>query len=342
MAAEGILFGIGNPLLDISAHVEPAYLDKYHLKAGNAILAEASHLPIYEEMQKLYPVEYIAGGAAQNSIRVAQWLLGTPRASVYVGCIGKDDNGKTLRSATEAAGVETQYLYDETAVTGTCAVLITDKERSLCTNLGAANNYKKSHIESPILQKVIERAQLYYSTGYFLTVSPDTLVHIGEHAAKNNKPFLFNLAAPFVIQFFSQQMESVLPYVDVVFSNEDEAKAFGTKYNWGEDLKIIAQKLASWDKKNDKRPRTVIFTQGADKTVVYHDGKIHEYQPLKIAREAIVDLNGAGDAFAGGFLAGYALGKDIEQCVKAGHYAASEVIQRSGCTLPEKPTFSFQ
>lgn len=96
-------------------------------------------------------------------------MLGTPRASVYSGCIGNDENGKTLRTVTEAAGVETQYQVDESTVTGTCAVLITDKERytihtrsqciyayfrSLCTNLGAANNFKKTHMESPTMQKV--------------------------------------------------------------------------------------------------------------------------------------------------------------------------------------------
>jgi adenosine kinase len=341
MATEGALFVIGNPLLDISAHVDVAYLNKYNLKAGNAILAEPSHLPIYDEIQKQGKVEYIAGGAAQNSARVAQWLIGTPRSTVYVGCIGNDANGKTLKNTTEAAGVVTQYLVDENTPTGTCAVLITDKERSLCTNLGAANNYKKSHIESPALQQILEKAQAFYSTGYFITVSPDSLVHIGEHAAKANKPFLFNLAAPFVIQFFWDAMASVLPYVDVIFSNEDEAKTFGQKQGWGEDLPTIAQKLGAWTKVNTKRPRTVIFTQGADSTVVYHDGQVSSHKPLRVEPSQIVDLNGAGDSFVGGFLAGYVQGKSIEQSIQGGHYAASEVIRRSGCTLPEKPAFSF-
>jgi len=338
---EGILFGIGNPLLDFSVHVDLDYLNKYDLKPGDAVLAKETQLSIYEEIKKQYQVEYIAGGAAQNSIRVAQWLLGTPKATVYVGCIGNDENGKMLRDVTESAGVQTHYLVDEKAPTGTCAVLITHKERSLCTQLGAANNYKKHHIESADLQKVLERAQMFYSTGYFLTVSPETLVHIGEHAVKTNKPFLFNLAAPFVIQFFFEQMSSVLPYIDVIFSNEDEARAFGTKQNWGDDLKVIAEKLAGWPKVNDKRKRAVVFTQGAKSTIVYHDGKAQECNPIPVPSDQIVDLNGAGDSFVGGFLAGYVQGKSFEESVKAGHYAASEVIRRSGCTLPEKPNFSF-
>jgi len=338
---EGAIFCIGNPLLDISAVVDVDFLTKYELKAGNATLAEKHQLPVYEDMKKNYSVEYIAGGAAQNSARVAQWFL-PAHSAIYVGCIGSDDHGKVLRETTEAAGVVTHYYVDDKKVTGTCAVLITNKERSLCTNLGAANNYKKDHIESPTLQKVVEKAQLFYATGYFLTVSPDTLVHLGEHAVKTNKPFLFNLAAPFVIQFFSEQMNKVLPYIDIIFSNEDEAKAFGQKQNWGDDLKVIAQNLAAWPKANGKRKRMVVFTQGAEATIVFHDGKVDEYKPLPVPSSEIVDLNGAGDSFVGGFLAGYAQNKSIEQCVKGGHYAASEVIRRSGCTLPAKPTFSFE
>ena len=71
----GVIFGFGNPLLDISAHVEEGILKKYDLKGGNAILAEPKHLPLYDELVKHYKVEYIAGGATQNTIRVAQWMV---------------------------------------------------------------------------------------------------------------------------------------------------------------------------------------------------------------------------------------------------------------------------
>jgi len=341
MVSQGVLLVIGNPLLDISASVDLPYLEKYELKPGNAILAEPKQLPIYDDLINNHKVDYISGGAAQNSSRVAQWLIGVHGATGYIGCIGKDANGVTIRKATEDAGVKTHYLVDDTQPTGTCAVLLTDRERSLCTNLGAANCYKRSHLESEEIQKVVENAQFYYSTGYFLTVSPDSLVAIGKHAAANNKPLLFNLAAPFVIQFFWDQMASVLPYVDIVFSNEDEAKTLGTKLGWGDNLAEIANKLAGWEKENKKRNRMVVFTQGAKATVVYHQGHVQEYHPIPVKKEEIVDLNGAGDSFVGGFLAGYSQGKSIDACIDAAHYCACEVIKRSGCTLPAKPSFSF-
>jgi len=70
--------GLGNPLLDISANVDEDFLSKYDLKPNNAILAEEKHKPLYDEMVKKYRVDYIPGGATQNTLRVAQvivWLF---------------------------------------------------------------------------------------------------------------------------------------------------------------------------------------------------------------------------------------------------------------------------
>jgi len=333
------LLVIGNPLLDISADVTAEYLTKYDLKPNNAILAEPKHMPIYEEIVK-GKVDYIAGGAAQNTARVAEWFL-RQKATAYIGCIGKDNNGKIIKEVTEGAGVQTHYLVDEKENTGTCAVLLTNKERSLVTNLGAANCYKIAHFQTPEIQSVVNHAQFFYSTGYFITVSTETLVAMGKHANEHNKPFLYNLSAPFVIQFFYDQLSSVLPYVDVIFSNEDEARVLGEKMGWGSDVKVIAEKLAGWNKVNTKRNRMVVFTQGANPTVVFHEGKVTEYAVPPVPADEIIDTNGAGDSFCGGFIAGYVQGKDTEKCVAAGNYAAGQVIRRSGCTLPPKVEFTF-
>ena len=72
---EGAILGMGNPLLDISAEVPTEILTKYEVSLNNAILAEEKHMPLYEELSSKFPVQYIAGGATLNSIRVAQWML---------------------------------------------------------------------------------------------------------------------------------------------------------------------------------------------------------------------------------------------------------------------------
>jgi len=338
---QGILLGIGNPLLDISTEVKPELLDKYGLKSGNAILAEEKHLPLYEELVKNHKVDYIAGGAGQNSIRAAQWMLQVPGATHYIGCIGNDEYGKRIKEAAEKDGVTTHYLVDETAHTGTCAVLVVDKERSLVANLAAANNYKKSHFESAEIQAIVEKAQYFYCTGFFLTLSPDTLVTMGEHALKTNKQFLMNLSAPFLINFFWEQMARVLPYTDIIFCNESEAATLGEKLGWGSNLEEVALKLADHEKLNKSRTRMVVFTQGANQTIVCRDGKVSKFTPIKCSQDEIVDVNGAGDSFVGGFLSRFVQQKPIEECVAAGHYAAWECIKRSGCTFPPTPQFQY-
>ena len=79
--------------------------------------------------------------------------------------------------------------------------------------------------------------------------------------------------------------------------------------------------------------RTVVFTQGSKSTLVAKDGKVTEYKVEALPKEKLVDTNGAGDAFVGGFLSQLVQDKSLEECVKAGHWAASQIIQVSGCTL---------
>jgi len=340
--SEGCILGMGNPLLDISATVTEEYLAKYELKANDQILAEEKHMPIYPELIKDFPVEYIAGGATQNSIRVAQWMLPTPATS-YIGCVGKDAYADTLAKQAKDAGVHVEYCIDEATPTGTCAVLVNGVNRSLVANISAANNYKEEHLNTAG-KPLMEKASFYYISGFFITVSPPSIMSVAKHAAENNKVFTMNLAAPFIMMVppFKDALFAALPYVDILFGNETEylefskAKEFGT-----EDLKEIALKTSMLPKENGTRGRIAVITQGAEPTIIATAGAVAEYPILAVEKDDIVDTNGAGDAWVGGFLAALALGKTIEECTKAAGYAAKVVICRSGCTYPEKSEYTF-
>ena len=82
------------------------------------------------------------GGATQNTIRIAQWMLQVPGATAYMGCVGDDAFAKTMETAAKADGVDVRYFVDATTPSGTCAVAVKGGERSLVANLAAANNYK--------------------------------------------------------------------------------------------------------------------------------------------------------------------------------------------------------
>ncbi|CAE6085845.1 unnamed protein product [Arabidopsis arenosa] len=338
---DGILLGMGNPLLDISAVVDDEFLTKYDIKLNNAILAEDKHLPMYDEMSSKFNVEYIAGGATQNSIKVAQWMLQIPGATSYMGSIGKDKYGEAMKKDATAAGVNVHYYEDESAPTGTCGVCVVGGERSLIANLSAANCYKVDHLKKPENWALVEKAKFYYIAGFFLTVSPESIQLVSEHAAANNKVFTMNLSAPFICEFFKDVQEKFLPYMDFVFGNETEARTFSRVHGWEtEDVEQIAIKISQLPKATGTYKRTTVITQGADPVVVAEDGKVKKYPVIPLPKEKLVDTNGAGDAFVGGFMSQLVKEKSIEECVKAGCYASNVVIQRSGCTYPEKPDFN--
>ncbi|KAI8927458.1 carbohydrate kinase PfkB [Entophlyctis helioformis] len=339
---EFILLGIENPLLDISAVVTEDILAKYGVKANDAILAEEKHKPIYEELVRDFKVQYIAGGAAQNALRGAQWLL-PPRSTVYFGAVGKDKEAEILAEVAGRDGLRTEYQVVPELPTGKCAVLITGTHRALVTDLLAANAYKPDHLERPEIWALVEQARFYYVGGYFLTVSPPAANKIARHAAATNKVFTLNISAPFIAQFFTEPLKELLQYADVVFGNEAEAEALSTALNFGTtDLKEIALKTAALPKANGARARLVVYTHGAEDTVVAFNGVATVFPIIAIKREQIVDTNGAGDAFVGGFLSQFVQGHSVERSVAAGHYVANVVIQRSGPSYPAEPhTFTF-
>ncbi|XP_056148413.1 adenosine kinase-like [Lampris incognitus] len=338
------LFGMGNPLLDISAVVDKDFLDKYSLKPNDQILAEDKHKALFEELVKKFKVEYHAGGATQNSIKIAQWMIQEPhKVGTFFGCIGTDKFGEILKQKAEETHVDAHYYEQNEEPTGTCAACITGDNRSLVANLAAANCYKKKeHLDLEENWKLVEKAKVYYIAGFFLTVSLESILKVAKHASENNKLFCLNLSAPFICQHFMKNLMQVMPYVDVLFGNETEAVTFGKEKGFEmEDVEEIAKKTQTLPKHNEKRHRVVVFTQGKGGTVMAKEGgKVETFPVLEIDQKDIVDTNGAGDAFVGGFLSELVQEKSLDRCVKAGHYAANVIIRRAGCTFPEKPDFN--
>jgi adenosine kinase len=143
------LFCIGNPLLDMQVSNGETLLEKYNLKANDAILASPEHMDLYADIVKAADVKYVAGGAAQNAARGAavsrhhrcqkqtthphltcclQYVL-PPGSVVYTGCVGDDDLADKLREANAKEGVESAYLVKQGEQTGACGAVITGHHR---------------------------------------------------------------------------------------------------------------------------------------------------------------------------------------------------------------------
>jgi len=220
--------------------------------------------------------------------------------------------------------------------------LVKDRERSLIADLGAANDYQHDHFLSDEIQTLIKSIDIFYSAGFFLTVSPQTVVALGKHCAETNKILAWCVAAPFIAEFFYDRVQSVLPYVDFLLANETEAEKLAEKMGLkGQETEAIMKAVSELPKENQKRSRTVIFTYGSEPVLIYHEGKFLKFPVPPIDKSAIIDTNGAGDAFAGGFLAGLLQDKPLEVCVKAGLHAARHILQVSGTQYTQHCDFNW-
>jgi len=152
---------------------------------------------------------------------------------------------------------------------------------------------------------------------------------------RSSKTFAVNLSAPFIPQFFKLQLDQLLPFCDIVIGNESEAEAWAEASGQPDktDLHAVARALALSPKSNASHPRTVVITQGPKSTIVVTSANdavpaVFDVHPLK--DEDIVDTNGAGDAFAGGFIGALVAGKTVEEAVEVGHKMGAMCVQQIG------------
>lgn len=330
------LVAIGNPLLDMQIRNGEAMLEKYNLKPNDAVLADENQLAIYKDIVDNYQVTYVAGGAAQNAARCAQYVL-PANSTAYLGCVGKDDLAKQLQAANDKEGLKSIYQFSDDQPTGSCAVIITGHNRSLCTNLGAAEKFSKSHLETELAQKAIKNAKFFYLGGFFLTHGIESALVLANEAKNRDVSFTMNLSAPFIPQFFTSQVDQIVPYADVIFGNETEAEAWATVHKIdSKDLKIIAQAIADFKASTTKaEKRVVIITQGSQPTIIAKRGEKQQWvhETPKINPADIVDTNGAGDAFAGGVVGALVLGKSVDEAIQVGHKLGGMCIGQVGPIL---------
>merc|ERR1712137_1175166 len=154
--------------------------------------------------------------------------------------------------------------------------------------------------------ELVQKAKVIYSAGFFITVSTDSMKLAAHEAAKSGAKYCLNLSAPFLMQVppFKAFILEILPSVDHLFCNETEARTFAETEGWETtDVGFIATRLSLIPSAKGIK-RTVVITQGSDPTIVCVAGQCTEHPILALPKEKLVDTNGAGDSYVGGFLAG--------------------------------------
>jgi adenosine kinase len=315
------------------------FLSRYGLLPNNAILADERTAGLTADMVSRFPVTYTAGGAGQNTLRAAQWQL-PPGSTVYVSCVGSDAFGTKLAEEAAADGVQVHYMIDKEKPTGTCATLINNNGlyRSLVADLGAALSMTASYIECH--PEFLVAPYVFYVTGFMMNVSLEAVLLLAEHAHQSNKIFVLNLSAPFVCSVFGDALMQAYAYADLVFGNETELRAFAALNHLPlpsttEDVSELVRAMASLPKKSRTfRRRIVIITQGPLPVVVSDGEEVLQVAVPPIPPKELVDANGAGDAFAGGFLAAFLLGQNLLACVQMGISSAAYILRTSGIVFP--------
>ena len=164
---------------------------------------------------------------------------------------------------------------------------------------------------------------------------PQTISQHTELNTSGSQVFAINLSAPFIPGFGKGEghtfLSEIVPFCDIIIGNEAEAASWASanKLPAEAKLEVIAKALATQPKANSSRPRLVIFTHGAESTIVVSSAEPDSPKVYPVNKVGhIVDTNGAGDAFAGGFLGAFVAGKNIDESVEAGHKLGAMCVQQ--------------
>ena len=307
------ILGIGNALTDVLAVLpDDTLLKKYHLPKGSMQHVDMETGDHIWEALKEYGVKYVPGGSVANTLTCTA-IFGMP--SGFIGKIGNDDLGNLFKSTMEQYGVKAQMLYSQKS-SGRCMVFITgaNAERTFADYMGATlelgpddltpeqfAGYDYFHIEGYLVQNqelISKAARLAKQAG--CTISIDMASY---NVVESNDAFFHNL---------------VENYVDIVFANESEARAF-TKMEPREAIDELARLCD-----------IAVVKVGKDGSMVKQGDEYH-YIPAWPA--ATIDATGAGDTYAAGFLYAHSLGMPLKVCGEIGSIIAAKVVEVIGTKI---------
>ena len=343
------LLAIGNPIVDISAEVTRDILTKYNLKFGETVFANQYNDGFFQELENMPQVTYIPGGSIQNTLRVTALCLNMePNKAKFfkltmLGATGNDNYRNKIKYAFEQLGV--QYILEiiPNVQTSRCGVGIHQKERCLLPQIRASNCITEKFIEDN--EDQIFKHDALLIEGYFLQEKYELCLMLCNKFNEQRKLVILTLSAITIVTQQNDKIIEISNKADIIVGNMAELEALADNKNM--DYKTTFEKVSR--KLRTKKDRLFVITNGNKGVVVgkydYTKGSmdfIFQCFPTVMKMEEIVDLNGAGDAFLGGFLSQYMRGKSLEACCKAGNDAASIILKNIGCTFPKTAKIQFK
>ena len=309
------ILGMGNALTDILLQIDnDEVLFSLNLLKGGMQLINTERSQEINDAVSNYSKIMATGGSASNTIN------GITRLGMnggFVGKIGKDDIGLFFTNDSVNNGVKPHLLLSETP-SGRCTVLVTpDSERTLCTYLGAACEL----LASDLKPEMFRGYDIFHIEGY-LVQNHDLIRTAVRLAKQEGLKVSVDLASYNVVEEnLDFLLEIVHEYVDIVFANEEEARAFTGKEP-EEALNIIAEHC-----------EIAIVKVGKDGSFIKSGGKIVQVQPRPAN---CIDTTGAGDLYASGFLFGLANNYSLEVCGQIGSLISGNVVEVLGAKMSDE------
>jgi fructokinase len=310
------ILGIGNAIIDILAKVDDDFLKRNKLTKGSMKLINETE---FENIKKNIKIErVVAGGSVANSMAGIAHLKGR---SSFIGKINADEFGDMYKKSLEDISVHFPYIQkNEHLPTGTSIILITpDSERTMCTYLGISSHLAAEDIsENNILDY-----GLIFLEGYLWDkgIGEKMFKHVINLAKKNKIKVAMSLSDIFCVTRHKQDFNNLLKNnLDILIGNENEINELTNKKNLLESI----NQLKEFNK-------LIVITRSEKGSLAIKNNEIINCESIKT--DKVLDVTGAGDLFAAGFLKEYIENSDIKYCLNTGSKLATRIIQKIGARL---------
>ena len=310
------ILGIGNAIVDVFVKVDDNFLLKNNLTKGSMKLLEKEEFANLKSAIKIEKIE--AGGSVANTMAGIAYLKGEVS---FIGKINSDEFGKIYKESLQKIKVNFPYSEkSENLPTGASIILITpDSERTMCTYLGISSQLSKNDIK----EDYIKGHEIILLEGYLWDkgMSEEMFKHVINLAKKNNIKVAMSLSDIFCVKRHREDFFNLLlNELNILIGNENEINELMQKNNLLDCINELK-----------KINKLIIITRSVNGSVAILNNEIINCDSFKVKK--VLDLTGAGDLFASGFLKEYLDQSNIKKCLQGGSELAAKVIQKIGARL---------